>query len=127
MSMPLPTVSKTQLHFIEMPSPSMHEGVLGEVAPGDYTMQLAQEALRVIRLAGEGSYKAARAIHADETLSEGAKHVRAHEVTYKLTNRVLPIADRANSTLQTEVNRLKRRLMLATTAWLSQSCRRRRC
>jgi hypothetical protein len=52
----------------------MSELALGEIAPGDYTMQLGFEALKAVRVAAEGCTAACRAVHADVTLSEGARH-----------------------------------------------------
>jgi hypothetical protein len=85
----------------------MNELALGEIQPGDYTMQLGFEALKSVRVAGEKTTTACRAIHADTTLSEGARHVSADQVSFKVTSKVLPVVDRANQTFQTEIKRLQ--------------------
>jgi hypothetical protein len=100
-------VSKTMVHAVPPPSPSMNEGVLGEIAPGDRVMYEAAEALRQVRLAAENSRKAALAVHADLTMSEGARHVRADEFSHKLTMAALPSVDKAATHVQTEINRLR--------------------
>jgi|GEM_PF-3445025 len=104
---PLPTVSKTQPHFCEQPSPSMNEGVLGQVEPTDYTLALAAEALRVVRISAENTHKACSSIHLDPTLSEGAKHVKANEISYRVANKALPVIDRAAENVGTEIKRLQ--------------------
>jgi hypothetical protein len=57
--------------------------------------------------AAEGTTAACRALHADTTLPEGARYVRANEISYKITSKVLPVVDRANQTFQTEIKRLQ--------------------
>jgi hypothetical protein len=68
--------------FIPLPSPSIHEGALGDVDPADGPRSFCQEALRALRLAAERSRVAALAIHSDQTLSTGGQHVKAHDVSY---------------------------------------------
>jgi len=88
----------------------MNEAALGEIAPGDYTLQLGFEALKAVRIAAESTTAACRAVHADVTLSEGARHVAADQVSFKVTNRVLPLVDRANQNFLTETMRLKNKI-----------------
>jgi hypothetical protein len=90
-----------------LPSPSMSEGVIENVAPNDYIRNGIVEALRGVRLAAEGSRNASVAIFGDMTLSEGGKHVKANEVTYRITNAALPAVDRARQNLETELTRLR--------------------
>jgi hypothetical protein len=108
---PLPnTVTKTMAHFCPGPSASMNEATLGQIAPGDFTMQLGYEALKAVRVAGENTTTACRAIHADTTLSEGARHVSADAVSFKVTNKALPLVDKATQNFATEIQRLKNKV-----------------
>jgi hypothetical protein len=94
-------------HFIDMPSASIDERGLGDVAPGDHPLGLAQEALRGLRLAVEGAYKSAVAIHADITLPEGARHLMADSTSFKICQRALPVIDHALVAMKTEIAKLK--------------------
>jgi hypothetical protein len=89
------------------PSPSMSEGVSGPVPSSDPVLIEVQSALRTIRLAAENCRKASLAIHQDMTLSEGGRHVRANDFTYRVSSAALPAVDRANAKLQMEINRLR--------------------
>jgi hypothetical protein len=61
----------------------MSELALGEIAPGDYTMQLGYEALKAVRVAAENTTTACRAIHLDTaTMPEGGRHVQANEPVF---------------------------------------------
>jgi hypothetical protein len=88
-------------------SPSLHEGAIADIAPGDTLRVRISEALRGGRLAAEGSRAASTAIYSDLTLSEGGKAVRASETAYRLTNAALPNFDRAHEALENEIARLK--------------------
>src|ERR1700730_11979301 len=83
MTGPIGTRIKTCV--VPLPSPSLHEGVLGPVEPTDHARLLAAEALRIVRIAAEKSRAAVTAIHGDQTLSEGAKHLRSNDVTFKVS------------------------------------------
>jgi hypothetical protein len=102
-----PLLNSTATHFVELPSPSIDEKGLGEIPPGDYPLGLAQEAVRVLRLAVENSYKSSVAIHQDYTLPEGARHLRADEISFKITNRAMPVCDHALRAMKTEIAKLK--------------------
>jgi hypothetical protein len=91
---PKPFNSSAQ-NFVELPSPSIDERGLGEVSAGDYPLGLAQEAVRELRLAVENSHKACTALHADITLPEGARHLQADAISFKITQRALPVCDHA--------------------------------
>lgn len=106
----LPAVSKTMPHFCPAPSPSMNEAAVGEIAPGDYTLQLGFEALKAVRVAAENTTTACRAIHSNSTLSEGARHVSADAVSFKVTNKALPLVDKATQNFSTEIQRLKNKI-----------------
>jgi hypothetical protein len=106
----LPPKRDLQPFFVPLPSPSIHEGALGAVDPADGPRSFAQEALRALRLAAERSRVAASAIHSDLTLSNGGQHVKAHDVSYRLTHQTLPLADRAAQTCRTAITALRMRL-----------------
>jgi hypothetical protein len=93
--------------FIPLPSPSIHEGALGDVDASDGPRSFCQEALRALRLAAEKSRVATLAVHGDLTRSNGAQHVDAHRASYQISHQVLPLVDRAAETLRTAINGLK--------------------
>jgi hypothetical protein len=95
-------------HGIPMPSPSLNEGVLGPVDSGDITRQGTAAAIAAARIAAHKAREAAQAIHTDMPLSEGAKHVRANEFTFKVTNCQLPVIDRARERLEAELTGLQK-------------------
>src|ERR1700730_9264045 len=108
---PLPnTASKTMVHACPMPSPSISEMALGEVDQSDYVIAGCYEALRCARVCAENVHKASLSIHANPLLSQGAKHVQADQVSYKATQKVLPIVDRAGQNLTTEINRIRTKI-----------------
>ena len=51
----MPTMStRTTISFgIQLPNPSMNEGMLGEIVPGDSVMYEAAEAWRCVRIAAK--------------------------------------------------------------------------
>jgi hypothetical protein len=98
------------VHACLMPSPSMSENALGEFDASDHTIALCYEALRCVRVCAENIHRASLSIHANPLLSEGAKHVQANDVSYKATQKVLPIVDRASTNLTTEIQRLKNKI-----------------
>jgi hypothetical protein len=102
-----PFINSSVTHFIEPPSPSIDEKGLGEIPSGDYPLGLAQEACRVLRLAVENAYKSSQAIHADVTLPEGARHLQADTISYKITQRALPVCDHALKAMRTEIEKLR--------------------
>jgi len=93
-----------------LPSPSMHEGIIGQVAADDPTVELIFEALRGIRKAAEGAYKAALAIHGNDALSEAGRHVAVADTAQKVLAQALPLADRARENLETAITRIKMKL-----------------
>jgi hypothetical protein len=108
---PLPnTISKTMVHPCPMPSPSINELALGEVDPMDHTIASCHEALRVARICAENVHKAALSIHANPLLSEGKKHVEADQVSFKATQRALPVMDRANQNVLMEISRIRTKI-----------------
>jgi hypothetical protein len=107
MSSVQPPIKRTIGFAPPLPSPSMDEGVIENVAPDDSIRTGVVEALRGVRLAAAGSRNASVAIFGDMTLSEGGKHVKAHDVTYRITNAALPAVDRARQNLETELTRLR--------------------
>jgi hypothetical protein len=58
----------------------------------------------VARLAGRAGRVAALAIHSDQTLSNGGQHVKANDVSFRVTHAALPVIDRARETLSTAIN-----------------------
>jgi hypothetical protein len=83
---------------------------LGEVDQSDYVIAGCYEALRCARVCAENVHKASLSIHANPLLSQGAKHVQADQVSYKATQKVLPIVDRAGQNLTTEINRIRTKI-----------------
>jgi hypothetical protein len=49
-------------------------------------------------------------IHANPLLPEGARHVQANEVSFKATQKALPVVDKAVQNLATEIQRLKNKM-----------------
>ncbi len=90
-----------------MPSPSIHEGVLGEVAGDDPVRLLCQEAIAVARRAAEKSRTAAIAIHADTTLPEGGRHVQSAGIAFRVIKACLPLLDRARENVETALTALR--------------------
>jgi hypothetical protein len=107
---PRPTVSTTQGHFCPAPSPSISELAIGEFDPNDHIVAGAYEALKSCRVAGEGVTAACRAVHADTTLSEGARHVSAADVAHKVISRPLPLIDAAGSKVSAKIVRIENKI-----------------
>ena len=89
------------------PSPSIDGAVIGLVEPGDATRGKVAEALGAAKLAAHRSREAAIAIHGDATLSEGGRHVKSNEVSYKTTHAALPHLDAAGVAIEMELIRLR--------------------
>jgi hypothetical protein len=103
-----PFHSKTMNFAAPLISPSISEGVLpGPIANDDYVIGGTWLALQCARVAAESCQRATNAIHNDLTASEGAKHAKADEVTFKIVSNTLPKLDRANQNIQTEIDALK--------------------
>jgi hypothetical protein len=106
----LPTVSKTMAHFCERPSPSISELALGEFDPNDHLVSAAFEALKSCRVAAHSTHAACAAVHSDQTLSEGARHVSPADVANKVTARPLPLVDAAGSKISAEITRIENKI-----------------
>jgi hypothetical protein len=97
-------------HFCPPPSPSISEGALGEFDANDHLVSAAFEALKACRIAAQSTHAACSAVHADTTLSEGARDVSAHDVAGKVIARPLPLVDRAGTNLQAEIARIENKV-----------------
>jgi hypothetical protein len=102
-----PPLRKTAQFLPPLPSPSMNEGAIANIAPGDVTRIAIAEALRAVRIAAENARNASVAIFGDMTLSEGGKHVKANDLSFRITNAVLPVVDRAREKLEYEIGKLR--------------------
>jgi hypothetical protein len=103
-----PLHSKAMNFAAPLISPSISEGVLpGPIANDDYVIGGTWLALQCARIAAESCAKVTNSIHADLTASEGAKHAKSDEVTFKIVSNTLPKLDRANQNLTAEIDALK--------------------
>jgi hypothetical protein len=93
-----------------MPSPSMSEVAIGEVPANDPTAQLVWEALKGIRVAAHGAYRAALAIHQDDVLSEAGRHVKVSQTAHQVIKQALPLVDRARENLETAIKRIQMKI-----------------
>jgi hypothetical protein len=80
MSSVQPPVKRTLSFAPPMISPSLNEGAISNILPGDALRIRMAEALRAGRLAAEGSRAASLAIYSNLELSEGGRAVQASEV-----------------------------------------------
>ncbi len=92
-----------------MLSPSLHEGVFLNVS-GDLAIERVKAWLGAGRDAAERARAAAIAIHGDETLSEGARHVRAEDYAVRITQPVLRRHDEETARLASDIASCERRL-----------------
>lgn len=107
---PKPFIHSSVTHVVPEPSPSMDERALGDFDPNDILLQFAHETLKAVRVAAQGCTAACRAIHADTSVSEGGRHVAASEFSFKLSQRALPLVDRANGKFSAEIARLETKI-----------------
>jgi hypothetical protein len=87
----------------------MDERAIGEFDPNDTLMQFGHETLKAIRVAARGCTDACRALHQDLSQSEGARHVGASEIAFKLAKPALGLVDKANERFLQEITRCKTR------------------
>jgi hypothetical protein len=90
-------------------SPSLHEGVFDNVA-GDFTIAAVKATLGAGRLAAESARNACLAVFGDETLSEGAKHVRSADLAFQVTRPALAKFDSTTERVANEIAAVERKL-----------------
>jgi hypothetical protein len=106
-------VTQPQVTRITLPwkpaliSPSINEGALGPVDDTDVTRVRTHEAMKGLRLAAEKARSACLAVHGNPDISEGARHVQAEAISFKLTNQSLPFVDKAREALEGQIAKLR--------------------
>jgi len=105
-----PFVHSSAVWTCPEPSASMDERALAEFDPNDSLMQFAHETLKSIRVAGRGCTDACRALHQDLSQSEGARHVGASEIAFKLSKPALGLVDKSNEKFGQEITRLQNKI-----------------
>ena len=105
-----PDAPLQRLPFVPpMPSPSVSEHVL-ENKGRDPSIASVQDALGTLRVAVEQIREMAQGVHGDETMPEGAKHVRAFDAAVKIVKPALMTADAEVLRLSREVDAIKARI-----------------
>jgi hypothetical protein len=90
-------------------SPSLHEDIFAN--PGaDPMLDLVKRTLGAGRVAAESASKATVAVHSDQTLSEGAAHVRSDALATQIVTPALKQLDSATAQLDGEIATLEKRL-----------------
>ena len=94
---------------VPAPSPSVSEHVFIDKT-NDPSLTDVKVALAGLRTAVEAVHRGATAIFADETKTEGAKHIESAQFAYKVTRPALMSSDTAVQRLNAEISAIKVRI-----------------